>query len=361
MQLVEAGKLSVADPISKWFPRFPRGERIKVRDLLRHTSGIADMEYTGPWPTTMAVSRTDDELVAMFADRAPLFEPDHGWSYSTSNYILVGQIVSKVAGVPLADYLRDHVFAPAGLEHTRFCDAYELIPHRARAYEPAKSGVGWVPARMAILTEYGIGGGLCSTARDLIAWQKALASGRVVSLASYREMATPQPLADGTPIGYGYGLCSGTLFGRRVIGHSGGVPGFTAGLFEFVDDDFHAAAAANGGGAPVFAIAKQTLGLAPSAPVPITATALAKYAVRGMLAPGQVSFEVATDHLELHVVFDGKNGWQWDDKLPLVYVGGDTFEAADGGTSVHFAFDHGRVDAHVMFGPDALTILDLKP
>jgi len=359
MQLVEAGKLSVDDPLAKWFPSFPRAERIRIRDLLRHTSGIEDMEYTGPWPTTMAVSRTDDEVVALFADRPALFEPNHGWSYSTSNYILLGMIVSKVSGVPLADYLRDHVFAPAGLRQTRPCDPYELIPHRARPYEPTKTG-GFAPARMAVLTEYGIGGELCSTSRDLLAWQKALVSGRVVSPASYKEMTTPQPLADGTPILYGYGLCVGELGGHRVIGHSGGVPGYSAELLAFVDDDLVAAGASNGGQVVTYAAARQVLGIANAVAVPITTADLAKYSVTGYLAPGNLRFEIDGDHLVMHGIFKDEHGW--DEKAPLVHVGHDTFESESRSLNVHFTFDGGRVRViHLMFGSAALTMTNPTP
>jgi D-alanyl-D-alanine carboxypeptidase len=338
MQLVEAGRLSLDDKLETFFPGFPRGARITIRDLLRHTSGIEDFEYTGPWPATMAVERTDEQVVALFRDRRPLFEPNRGWSYSTSNYLLLGMIVTKITKQPFREYLRDHVLARAGLEHTRYCDAYELIGHRAHGYDGTPGA--WVPAKMAILTQFGIGGGLCSTARDLLAWQKALESGRVVSAASYQAMITPLPLADGTPTGYGFGLFPSTLGGHRVISHSGGVSGFSADLIHVTGDDLRIAALVNARTLnPSWTIVTKLLEVEPAVAQPIVVAELARYAKTMTSAPGDFRTVVDGDHLALTYVLEGKE----DLRLPLVHVGHHTFETADRVGRVRFTVRGDRV------------------
>jgi CubicO group peptidase (beta-lactamase class C family) len=338
MQLVETGRLSLDDKLATFFPEFPRGSRITIKDLLRHTSGIEDFEYTGPWPKTMAVERSDEEVVRLFRDRKPRFEPDHGWSYSTSNYLLLGMIVTKVTKQPFREYLREHVFARAGLAHTRYCDSYELIPHRARGYDGSPGA--WVPAKMAHLTQFGVGGGLCSTSRDLLAWQKALESGQVVSAASYRAMTTALPLADGTPTGYGFGLCPSIMAGHRILWHSGGVSGFAAELSHFVDDDLRIAGITNARESlPWWPIVTKLLAIEPPVAQPIAVADLARYAKTFYSAPSEVKVVVDGDHLAASWVFEGKES----PRVPFVHVGHHTFETADRLGRLAYKLDGDRV------------------
>ncbi len=342
MQLVEAGKLRLDDKLARFFPDFPRADRITVDDLLHQTTGIVDFEYNGGWPKTMAVERTDDELVATFRDLPPEFEPGARWAYSTSNYFLVGMIVEKASGVPLAKYLAERVFAPAGLTHTRFCDAHALIPKRAVGYDVDEQK-GFIPTRPTILTQFGVGGGLCSTVHDLLTWQHALEGGKVVSAESYRKMRTAAPLPDGTPTGYGYGLFPSDFYGHPVISHSGGVAGYSAFLVEYPADDLRIVMAFNTEGAPMTAIERSLalsfLGITPPKPQPIRPAELQRYAV----ATKEMAFVVDGDHLAVKLE---------NRSIPLVYLGNQTFEAVNGarvifevqdGRVVGFATDHGHM------------------
>lgn len=334
LQLAEAGKLSLDDTLAKYVPGFPRGERITIRHLLRHVSGIEDFEYTGPWPPVMAVERTQDELIAMFRDRPPLFEPDTRWSYSTSNYVLLGEIVAKVSGQSLRDYMRDHVYARAGLEHTRFCDTYELIPNRAHGYDSNTDG--FVPTAMQVLEQYSVGGGICSTTHDLLRWQKALEHGEVVSPASYQMMVTPLPLADGTPTGYGFGLFPSSIAGHRLVSHEGNVSGFTSGLYHFIDDDLRIAAITNHRslGPPWFEAAQTELAIAPAVAVP--SANLQRYAVETRVLSSTIRFAVDGDHLVANVT-------PGPSVLALVHTGNHVFELPNRSIAFVFSVDGERV------------------
>jgi D-alanyl-D-alanine carboxypeptidase len=306
LQLVEAGKLGLDDPLAKFLPDFPRAERIRVRDLLHHTSGIVDFEYEGTWPKTMASERTLPEMIATFRDLPPLYEPNTAWSYSSSNYVLLAAIIEQVTGIPTWLYLKVNVFDRAGLLQTRLCDADQLIPLRAKGY--VETATGYAPAPAALLAPLALAGGICSTTHDLLRWQHALEEGRVVSSESYRVMTTPTLLADGTPTGYGLGLFVGSIAGHRVIGHSGGVPGFSAQLSHFVDDDVRIVTLVNARTAgPDLPLTRALLAIGDATPAPPPAS-LAPYAAVLAVPPGELHFEVA-------------------DYEPLVYVGDDTFEA----------------------------------
>jgi D-alanyl-D-alanine carboxypeptidase len=339
LQLVEQGKLSLDDTVAKFYPKYPRGERITIRDLLRHTSGIADFEYAGPWPPVMSVVRTEDELIAMFADRPPRFEPNHGWSYSTSNYVLLGEIVAKVSGQPLAAYMHANVWSRAGLEQTRFCDTYELIPHRTHGYDSDKDG-HFVPTALQIVEQFSVGGGICSTTHDMLRWQKALESGRIVSAASYQQMITPLPLADGTPTGYGFGLYPGVIAGHRFVGHEGNVSGFTSALMHFADDDLRIATVTNhrSMGPPWDLAMREVLHVDLAKPVPVAS--LERYQHDVTSPWGKWRFYAKGGHLALDFV-DEEGKVQ--PGMALVHVGDDTFESEGRSFRVHFGADVAEV------------------
>jgi CubicO group peptidase (beta-lactamase class C family) len=343
LQLVEAGKLRLDDKLARFYPDFPHADAITIHDLLHQTTGITDFEYNGPWPKTMAVARTKEEVIGMFRDLPFQFDPGTRWAYSTSNYYLLGMIVEKVGGQPLEEYLKKNVFDRAGLRHTSFCDPQTLIPHHALGYDvdPKK---GFIPTRPTLLTQFGIGGGLCSTAGDLLAWQHALEEGRVVGADSYRLMSTPAPLADGTPTGYGYGLFPSDFDGHPMIGHSGGVAGFSADLNHYVRDHLRVIVLTNTEEGPIFEverlIAATVLGLPPLAAAPITAQELAGYAVTILEEPGKFEFAVDGDHLTVRYVGDKKPARK---ARPLIHTGGDSFETASRGFKATFERKDGRV------------------
>lgn len=349
MQLVEAGTLSLDDHLAKFLPDFPRADRITIRNLLQHTTGIVDFEYSGTWPKTMGLERTTDDIIATFRDLPPLFDPGTQWSYSSSNYVLLGKILEKITGEPLAQLMKARVFDRAGLVHTRFCDSYELIPNRARGY--VRTPAGFAPAPWSHLAQFSLAGGICSTAHDLLVWQHALEEGKVVSAASYREMSTPGTLADGQPIHYGLGLSQLRLGNHRRIIHTGGVSGFGAILEHFPEDKLRIIALANDRGADVaHELAIDLLKIPPPRAVPITPAQLAVYTVTVTdVVIGSAKFVVDGDHLALDV----------GDRVPLVHIGDGVFETADHKLRVRFEVTDGKVTRVMIAADDA--ILTLKP
>lgn len=342
MQLVEAGKLHIDDALAIYLPTFPRADRITIRDLLRHTSGIADFEYDGVWPTTMAVARSAEDMVATFRDMPPLFEPGTQWSYSSSNYVLLDLIIQKVSGETLARYLQTHVFDRAGLTSTRICAADQLIPRRAKGYD--RKQTGWVPAPPALLTPFVLAGGICSTSRDLLHWQHALEEGRVVSADSYRQMVTPGTLVDGTPLGYGFGLFAGSTAGHPVVGHSGGVPGFSSMLSHYMDEDLRIATLVNTRDArgPAFPIAAVELSFGQASAVPIPAAELAAFTSTFPFTPYEFRFAPDRDQLAFTVF---EHGVAQGPPTPMVHVGHDTFESPDRDVRVMFTRTQGVTTA----------------
>ena len=238
MRLVEQGRVALDDPITKYLPQAPvQGRTVLVRHLLNHTSGLRSYTDLGPrWTPLMRQDLTPDSLVGLTRTDSVEFEPGTRWKYNNTGYVLLGMLIEKVTGRPWADVIRDSVARPLGLADTRYCSTSEVIPRRADGYEPA-AGRSFRHSAYISMTQPYAAGALCSTVPDLLRWQRALSTGKVVAAASYARMSTPDTLASThTPLQYGFGLQVDRLHGRARVYHNGGIPGFVSELHAFPDD-----------------------------------------------------------------------------------------------------------------------------
>src|SRR5689334_19042065 len=279
MRLVEQGKVSLDDTLQKSLPNFPtQGNRVTVRHLLNHTSGIKSYTSLGPkWQRVERLDLATDSLVSLFANEPFDFKPGDAWLYDNSGYFLLGMIIEKVSGKKYGQYLQDEFFTPLGLKGTIYCDQAPLIKHRAQGYAP-KPGGGFINAEPLSMTQPYAAGSLCSTVTDLAAWTLALSSGKVVSPASYKMMTTPLTLNDGKPLSYGFGLGVGTVGGHRQISHNGGINGFISELHHYPDDSLVTVVLTNTGALAAVQlerlIARRALGIKDLPAVPIELSAL---------------------------------------------------------------------------------------
>lgn len=256
MQLVEQGKLSVADPISKYIDNTPpRWSAITLSHLLRHTSGIQSfteiVQMRRQWER-MGMPR--DSIVQLMARGSMMFEPGKGFYYNNGGYYLLGMIIEKVTGLSYADYVAQMV-KPLGLVRTRYCDEAPIIIGRASGYEALRGG-GYTNAAYADMSTPYAAGALCSTARDLVMWSDALVSGRVVRPATLRIMLTPMPYGSIRRGTYGMGITGDTIEGHFIISHGGRIRGFAAMLLHVPADSLIVAVVANTSAAPVAEIGR---------------------------------------------------------------------------------------------------------
>jgi CubicO group peptidase (beta-lactamase class C family) len=220
LQLQEQGKLSVEDTVRKHLPDYPEtGDKITIHQLLTHTAGIP--EYTaGPdfWETTAKKEHSVEQLLDLFKDKPLQFEPGEEYRYSNSGYVLLGAIIEAVSGQTYAEYVREHVFTPAGMHRTGYGDAV-VQDDVARGYE-IDENEAIVLADPGHVSVPHAAGGIRSTANDLVQWDRVLSGDKILSKASRDAMYTPEKA------GYAYGWRVGDHDGRRWIGHGGGINGF---------------------------------------------------------------------------------------------------------------------------------------
>jgi len=229
LKLVDHGRVKLRDPLSRYVPDFPGGNRITLRHLLNHTSGIAS--YTDlPNYMERQIQRdlTTAQMIDVFRNLPPRFPPGSHCEYSNSNYVLVGAVIEAVSGVPWYSYLEEALFEPLGMRQTGFGPdprfAVRQVP--GHSYEGQKV----VPARSISMTQAHAAGALVSSADDLLTWNRALHGGRVLERSTYAQMVTPVGKAADGGVRSGFGLIRERLRGRETLWHGGDIFGFSAAL-----------------------------------------------------------------------------------------------------------------------------------
>jgi D-alanyl-D-alanine carboxypeptidase len=227
LKLVEAGKVSLDDPLSKYLPDYPDGAKVTIEQLLNHTSGIrsyTDMPGTMEGPIQRDL--TTAQLVDYFKGEAPDFAPGEGWKYNNSGYVLVGAVIEAASGQPWHRYLDEALFQPLGMKDTGYGHDPAVVARQVKGY--STDGKGPAPAKPLSMTQPHAAGALVSTVDDLARWSRALHEGRVLKHDTYTRMITPTGKA--AESGYGYGIGTGTVRGTPVLEHGGGIFGFTSHL-----------------------------------------------------------------------------------------------------------------------------------
>jgi len=232
LQLVQAGRLSLDDAVSKFVPSYPAAAQVTVRQLLQQTSGLPDFAGTEAFAANATQTPARFEQVLATVQAAPLqFTPGSRFRYSNTNYLLLARIVETVSGQPFANRLGEQVLALAGMAHTGASDGALRWPDLASGHTTEAGQVQRAPRFQPSWIRGA--GELVSTADDLLAWAEALAGGRVVSPASYQAMATPAVLNNGQPDGYGFGLFVDRQAGHARLWHGGGTLGFSSSLMRY--------------------------------------------------------------------------------------------------------------------------------
>jgi CubicO group peptidase (beta-lactamase class C family) len=253
--LAERGKLSIDDPIQKYFPGFPRGGEVTIRHLLTHTSGIHNYTAIADFmPVASRQDRSTAEMVSYIAAAKPLydFEPGTGWNYSNSGYLMLGAIIEKVSGLRFDEFLQANILDPLGLKDTKVDDLAQVVPDRAEGYEKSKDAPsGFANAGFISMSAAAAAGAMRSTVSDLLKWHEALLGGKLLKPQSVAMMTAPGRLKDGRvsslgrsaarpeqapPSEYGFGISTSQRSGRRSVGHGGAIHGFNAWLNSFPDD-----------------------------------------------------------------------------------------------------------------------------
>lgn len=237
LQLIDEGKVGIDDPLSKYFPDYPNGDNITIRQLANMTSGLFNYSDDVEWQNNMLANLnhafTPLELIEVSRQHAPNFPPGEKFEYSNTNTIILGLIIEKITGNSLQNEIQKRILVPLGMNETYFA-LDETFP------EPHSKGYYWFdtsavqPADVTNLNPSWAwaAGSMISTMGDLLNYAKPLATGGLVSKKSQEDRLTWGAPAVYPPSGpwkdkeilYGFGICSFD----GAIGHNGGIPGYNS-------------------------------------------------------------------------------------------------------------------------------------
>jgi CubicO group peptidase (beta-lactamase class C family) len=227
LQLVEAGKISLDDPLGKYLTDYPNKDvasKVTLRHLLTHTGGTGDI-FGPDFEKNRLSLRTHSDYLKLYGSRALDGEPGKQFKYSNYGFVLLGAVIEKVTGTSYYDWVDRKIFKPAGMISTASLAENEAVPNRSTGYMKNKGA--WVPNTDTLPWRGTSAGGGYSTVGDLLRFAQALESGKLISRKTLAEATTPHME------GYGYGFGIQGEGPLRSYGHGGGAPGMNGELRVF--------------------------------------------------------------------------------------------------------------------------------
>lgn len=229
------GELSFRDDVRKWIPELPEySERIRVEDLVHHTSGLRDYLQLLEWAGHSNEAEIDTELVFDLVTRQRGLNhlPGERHSYTNTGYFLLSVLVERVSGDSLRKFAKRRLFEPLGMRHTFFNDdADEVIPKRATGYERSwLSGAFRISeTRLEVVGD----GAVFTSAEDLLRWDRNFYDPKVGGQPFLKRMLEPAVLRNGEVLDYASGLAVNTWRGQPVVSHGGAFVGFRSQMMRF--------------------------------------------------------------------------------------------------------------------------------
>ncbi|MGD2108798.1 MAG: serine hydrolase domain-containing protein [Phycisphaerae bacterium] len=248
-QLVQRGKLSFDDSLGNylstdWLPH-EITDKIKIKHLLTHTSGLGSYFNDTYMNSSKAMFRELDDYKPLISESTLAFEPGTDWQYSNTGFFLLGVVIEKVTGQNYFDYMRENVYKPAGMINSDCYDMDRPIPNLAIGYspDPAPRGPQWTNNYYKHVIRGGPAGGGFSTVEDLLRFDQALRSHKLLNKELTQNLWTGKPELGSE--GYGFGFGVGGSPDNRIVGHGGGFPGINSNLDMYLDTGYTAVVMSN--------------------------------------------------------------------------------------------------------------------
>jgi D-alanyl-D-alanine carboxypeptidase len=248
LQLAQAGKLKLDDPLGKYLTNYPNKElaaKVTISELLTNTGGTGDI--WGPdYDKHRLELRTLQDYINLYGNRPLRFEPGSRWEYSNYGFILLGAVIEKVSGQSYYDYVREHIYVPAGMTSTASEPEDQTKPNHSIGYTKMGAGMGtdsWHPTTGTLSYRGTSAGGGYSTVGDLLAFANALQENKLLD-PQYTKLLTTAKVKN--PFGFdAYSFGVQTMNGLQCFGHNGASPGSNGDLEICRDSTYTVIALAN--------------------------------------------------------------------------------------------------------------------
>lgn len=232
LKLAELKQLSIQDKLSKYYPDYPKGDSITIENLLTHTSGIFNYTEDNDFMFNESSKHAPEQKILSLFKNKPLdFASGTGWNYSNSGYSLLGYIIEKVTKMSYYSAIRKYIFEPSGMSNSGFNFVGLPTERKALGYY-SDSGKDY--NKLAPLEDSSVvfaAGAIYSSVNDLYKWHLALQGNQIISKNTLDKAYTPFKK------NYGYGWIIDSLYQKRIVSHSGGLPGYRSNFARVIEDD----------------------------------------------------------------------------------------------------------------------------
>jgi len=230
LQLEEKGLLNIDDKLKKYIPDYPQGDKITIKNLLTHTSGIPNhTEFEDFNKERRVYEYSILETIETFKSKSLRFNPGEKFDYSNSNYILLGYIIEQISKLSYSEFIEQNIFKPLNMTNSGFENPEKIIKNLAQGYCKKENEIE--KAKYRNMSNAHASGALYSTVEDLYKWDRALYSEALISNESKEKMFTEFK----SNYGFGWGIVD--VFDHKMIAHSGEIDGFTSNISRFINDD----------------------------------------------------------------------------------------------------------------------------
>jgi len=231
LQLNQAGKLQLTDPLGKYLTDYPNKDvatKVTIEQLLSHTGGTGD--FFGPeFDKHRLELKTLQDYVKLYGQRGPEYSPGTRWEYSNYGFLLLGLVVEKASGQDYYQYVRDHIYKPAAMTGSDSLPEDQTVADRSIGYTKFGGGTSWKPNNDTLPYRGTSAGGGYSTVGDLLAFANAVQNHKLLDAAHTALLTTGHvDVAPGEK--YAYGFMDSSEGGVRSLGHGGGAPGMNGEL-----------------------------------------------------------------------------------------------------------------------------------
>jgi len=235
-QLIEEGKLKLETTLDTYFPSLPNASKITIGNLMNHRSGLHNFTDDPDYLTWMTKPKTHDEMLAVISKYKVDFQPDEKFSYSNSNYVVLGYVIEKIEGKPYSEILKNRITSRIGLKNTYYGGKTDTKNNECYSYKWVKD---WALQPETDMSIPGGAGSVVSTPEDLTKFIEALFTLKLISEKSLTQMKTMRD-------GYGMGMFQMPFYSKKVFGHNGGIDGFASVLVYFPEDSLAVSYITNG-------------------------------------------------------------------------------------------------------------------
>lgn len=241
LKLVEEGKLSLDDKLSKYFSDIKNADKITIKQMLNHSSGLANYTNQADFGKYLSQAQSQDQMLERIAKLESDFEPGSKHEYSNTNFMLLGFIVKKVSGKAYSQLLQEYILSPLKLKNTHYQLGDKKIESESKSYVRQEE---WEVMPSWNLDVAAAAGAMRATSKDLGLFAHNLFQGKILTASSLTVMTTFEER-------YGLGLLKAPFFDKELLMHGGKIEGFTSRYFHNKEDDVTFVILCNGNNFPM--------------------------------------------------------------------------------------------------------------